>query len=88
MTLYETIFVRRSARQYDMTPLDKAALSEIKQFLDSAKQLPGQTARFEIVNADKLKGCAAPHAILAYGDDTDAAMTNIGYTLQSVDLTL
>jgi nitroreductase len=88
MTLFETIFTRRSVRKYDEMPLNRAELSEIKQLVDEAKQLPGQRARFEIVNADKLKGCAAPHAILAYADAADAAMANIGYTLQSVDLAL
>jgi nitroreductase len=88
MTLYETIFVRRSVRQYDKTPLAESSLSEIREVLDRAEQLPGQSARFEIANADALKGCAAPHAILAYGAGDDLALTNIGYTLQSVDLYL
>jgi nitroreductase len=88
MTLYETIFVRRSVRQYDKTPLGEPELSEIREVLDRAERLPGQSARFEIANADALKGCAAPHAILAYGADDDLALTNIGYTLQSADLYL
>jgi nitroreductase len=88
MTLYETIFIRRSVRQYDKSPLGESALSEIRGVLDRAEQLPGQFARFEIANADALKGCAAPHAILAYGAGDDLALTNIGYTLQSVDLYL
>jgi hypothetical protein len=88
MTLYETIFARRSVRQYDKIPLDEATLTEIQQVLDGAKQLPGQSARFEIVNAGKLKHCSAPHAILAYADESDSALANIGYMLQEVDLYL
>jgi nitroreductase len=88
MTLYETIFIRRSVRQYDSSPPDETSLSKIRQVLDSAKQLSGQSARFEIANASQLKGCAAPHAILAYAADTDIALANIGYTLQGVDLYL
>ncbi|MDR1821975.1 MAG: nitroreductase [Oscillospiraceae bacterium] len=88
MTLYETIFTRRSVRQYDNTPLDAAELAELQRVLGGARQLPGQSAAFEIVGADKLKGVAAPHAILAYSQDTDAALANVGYTLQGVDLWL
>jgi hypothetical protein len=88
MTLYETIFTRRSVRKYDGATLDAATLDEIKAYADSAKQLAGQSARFEIVAADKLKGAIAPYAILAFADDTDAAFVNIGYTLQGVDLWL
>ncbi|MDR0813468.1 MAG: hypothetical protein LBO63_05635 [Oscillospiraceae bacterium] len=88
MTLYETIFTRRAVRQYDKTPLEDAELAEIQQVLDGAKRLPGQSGRFEIVNADKLKNASSPHAILAFSDDTDAARANIGYTLQTLDLYL
>ena len=88
MTLYEAIFARRSVRQYEKTPLDAAALGEIKKHVDDAKQIAGQSARFEIADGGKLKGGFAPHAVLAFADDNDAAFVNIGYTLQGVDLWL
>ena len=88
MTLYETIFARRSVRQYDKTPLDEAVLSEIKNYLDSEKQVFNQSARFEIVGNEELKGGLAPHAILAYADVSYLSYVNIGYTLQGVDLYL
>jgi len=88
MTLYETIFIRRAVRKYDMTPLDENTLSEIRAYLNEIKQLDGQNARFEIANADKLKSVASPHAVLAYSEETDAALCNIGYTLQTLDLYL
>jgi hypothetical protein len=88
MTLYETIFARRSVRKYDGMPLDTAALNGIKSYVDSSKQLPGQSAKFEIVDDGKLKGGFAPHAILAYAGEDDAQFVNIGYTLQGVDLWL
>ena len=88
MTLYEAIFARRSVRQYDKSALDAAALSEIEDYVGAVKQLPGQTATFEIVDGTKLKGGIAPYAILAQADDSSAAFVNIGYTLQSVDLWL
>lgn len=88
MTLYETIFARRSVRQYDQAPLDTAALSEIRSYAEGAKQLSEQRARFEIVGRDKIKGGFTPHAILAFSDDRDTELVNIGYTLQGVDLWL
>jgi nitroreductase len=88
MTRYEAIFTRRSVRQYEKEPLDAETLSKIQKILEDTKQLPGQSARFEITNADKLKGVAAPHAVLAHAADTDAALTNLGYALQDVDLYL
>jgi hypothetical protein len=88
MTLYETIFTRRSVRQYDEAPLDAALLSEVRDYLDGMQQMPGQSTRFKIVGKDKLKGGTAPYAILAYSDASEAAQVNIGYTLQGVDLWL
>jgi hypothetical protein len=88
MTPYETIFKRRSVRQYDSTPLTEAELADIQAVLDGAKQLPGQTGRFMIVNVNKFKGASSPHAILAHSEETDAALCNIGYVLSSLDLYL
>jgi len=88
MTLYETIFVRRSVRQYNDMPVDAAELAEIEHYLNQAKPLPGGIARFEIVDKDKLKGELAPYAILAHSDDSIKARINLGYTLQGMDLYL
>ena len=88
MILYDTIFTRRSVRQYDAAPLGEAELAEVQSVLNCVMQLPGQTARFEIVNADKLKKVAAPHAVLGYSANTDMALCNIGYTLETLDLVL
>ncbi|MDR1805807.1 MAG: hypothetical protein LBQ80_03430 [Clostridium sp.] len=86
--LYDAIFVRRSVRQYEPEPLSAQELEQIKAVLDEAPQLPGQSARFVFADAGELKGVAAPHAVLAYSSGDDAAMCNIGYTLQTLDLWL
>jgi nitroreductase len=88
MTLYETIFVRRSVRQYEVTPMDDATLLEVQTHLDEMAQLPGQSARFKIVGKEKLKGGFAPYAILAFAEHSEIASVNIGYSLQGVDLWL
>jgi len=88
MTLYETIFARRSVRKYINSPLDNAALQEIKKYVDNAKQLSSAKARFEIADSGMLKGGLAPYAILAHSGNSGADLINIGYTLQGADLWL
>ncbi|GHU77976.1 nitroreductase [Clostridia bacterium] len=88
MTVYETIFTRRSVRQYDQSPMTAAELAVVEAALNSEKQLLGQTGKFSLVNADHLKGSSTPHAILAHGEDTALAMCNLGYVLASLDLQL
>lgn len=87
MTLYETIFVRRSVRQYDPAPLDSETLNNIQSFLDETKQIDGQKARFKIVS-NKEASINHPHAILAYCDESTAAYINVGYVLEKADLYL
>jgi nitroreductase len=86
MTLYEAIFIRRSAKKYDMTPLDNQVLEDIKQYVAATKQLDGQNARFEIVSAHAVRNASVPHYILAYCNGTGAAYANVGYVLQKADL--
>jgi hypothetical protein len=88
MTLYEAIFTRRSVRQYDKAPLDSAAVAKVREVLNNTKQLPGQSARFDILTANFLKRCSAPQAILAFANNDAISSLNIGYTLQGVDLYL
>jgi hypothetical protein len=88
MTPYETIFARRSVRRYDEMPIDDDALADIQSHLDGLIQLPGQSANFEIVGREKLKGAIAPYAILAFAEHSEEACVNIGYSLQEVDLWL
>ena len=88
MTLCETIFTRRSVRSYYKQPLDESTLTDLRAFLDAAKPMDGQSARFEIVGADKVKNDAAPHYILAYCAESDGAYANVGYTLENADLYL
>lgn len=88
MTLHETIFTRRSVRKYDMTPLSGEILADLGTFLDATEPMAGQTARFEIVSADKVKNNMASHYILAYCTTDSGAYANVGYVLQNADLYL
>lgn len=89
MTLYDTIFIRRSVRKFKDSPLDAAAINSIEKFIGNTPQLAGESARFEIVSKDKVHGgVPAPHYILAYCTDSDSSYANVGYVLQNVDLYL
>jgi len=88
MDLYETLFKRRSVRKYENKKIDPETLSDILQYADGVKQIDGQSAQFEIVGSDALKGGMAPYALLAYGDDSDLSLFNVGYTMQGIDLYL
>ncbi|MHB9295727.1 hypothetical protein PilKf_01475 [Pillotina sp. SPG140] len=89
MTLYDAIFIRRSVRKFNNSPLDAAAIKSIEKFIEDTPPLTGQSARFEIVSADKVHGgAAAPHYIIAYCNESDSAYANVGYVLQNVDLYL
>ncbi len=88
MTLFETIFKRRSVRSYDMEPLSKEELEEIRKFLDSAVQLKGCKAEFAIVGKDKISYNRAPHAVLAFCEKDTKQYINVGYVLQKLDLFL
>jgi hypothetical protein len=86
MTLYETIFLRRSVRKFDMTPLDEKLINDIRKVVEETKQLDGQKARFEFVTSSDVKNSAAPHYILAYCEENDSSYANVGYVLQKADL--
>jgi hypothetical protein len=86
MTLYEKIFIRRSAKHYEPTPLADDVLGGIKNFVAETKQLDGQNGRFEVVSADAVKNASVPHYILSYCEENDAAYANVGYVMQKADL--
>ncbi|MDR2202018.1 MAG: hypothetical protein LBP26_04560 [Clostridiales bacterium] len=86
MTLYETIFKRRSARRYSAEPLSEAVRADIEARANSEKRLFDREATFELVGGGDLKGGMAPYALTAYSDGDDASKVNIGYVLQDLDL--
>lgn len=87
MTLYETIFARRTVRKMDPQPLDTETLDKVQAVLDGAEHLDGQTSRYEIVD-NTVVGGGAPHYILAYCDANSAAYADVGFVLQKADLYL
>lgn len=86
MTLYETIFKRRSVRTYEDSAISDEVLTKIKTYLSEIKQLDGQQARFEVVESKDIGINKAPYCIMAFCEDTPKAYINVGFCLQEMDL--
>jgi len=92
MTLYETIFRRKSNRSYQMTPLAQDELARISEFFCGIQPLiPGIRYRMTLTTPDQIESIQtwrAPHYALLYSEDAPLAMENIGYVGQMLDLYL
>lgn len=89
-SFYETIFKRKSVRDYDPTPLESNRLEEITRNLQSLKPLSeGIKTEFKIISPDQVSrklSNKAPHYIAAFSEAKGAYKANIGYMLQQMDL--
>ncbi|QHQ61408.1 nitroreductase [Anaerocolumna sedimenticola] len=88
--LYETIFKRKSIRKFDMTPLDAAALSGIKNYAAEIRPLDKEI-KYEFVylvtnDVKNLLPIKAPHYICIYSEKKEGYLTNAGFLLQQMDL--
>ena len=81
MTLYDTIFVRRSVRSYNGDPVSDDILNDINDHIGGLKQMDGQNATFKVVPGKK-----APYAVLSYCEDGLKEYVNAGYCIQDIDL--
>lgn len=90
--LYETIFKRKSIRNYDLTPLDQNTLNEISKQIQSLTPLYHDVeVEFKIVATDDVKRRMmkrAPHYIAAFSEVKEGYLTNVGFMLQQMDLYL
>ena len=86
----DTIFKRKSIRNYDPTPLDSNRLEEISRNLQSLKPMLGDIkTEVKIILADqvtrKLRN-NAPHYVAAFSEAKGSYKVNIGFMLQQMDL--
>lgn len=92
MTLFDTIFCRKSCRSYDMTPLSTETLDEIAAFFAAQSPLlPGMRAKLVFTTPDHIECIQpwkAPHYAVLYTDDHALNYENIGYLGQMLDLNL
>jgi nitroreductase len=88
--LYDSIFKRKSIRDYDPTPIDSVRLEEVSKNLQSLKPLmDGIKTEFKIISPDDVTrkfGNKAPHYVAAFSEAKGAYKVNVGFMLQQMDL--
>ncbi len=88
--LYETIFKRKSIRQYDLTPLDEHKLGQIMAHTSALKPLHDDIKiEMKLVSQKDVKGlflAKAPHYLAVFSEAKDGYLTNAGFMLQQMDL--
>ena len=90
--LYDTIYKRKSVRNYKKEKLSTVELNKIKEFLNKAKVLD-EDINFEakIVNSDDVKSLIpikAPHYLQFFSEEKGDYLLNAGFILQQLDLFL
>ena len=90
--LYETIFKRKSIREYDLTPLDGHTLAEIMAHTSALKPMYDDIKiEMKLVSQKDVKGlllAKAPHYLAVFSETKDGYLTNAGFMLQQMDLFL
>jgi nitroreductase len=88
--LYETIFKRKSIREYDLTPLDGHTLAEIMAHMSALKPMYDDIKiEMKLVSQKDVKGlflAKAPHYLAVFSENKDGYLTNAGFMLQQMDL--
>jgi nitroreductase len=88
--LYETIFRRKSIRQYDLTPLDEHTLAERMSHTSGLKPLYDDIKiEIKLLSQEDVKGlfkAKAPHYLAVFSEAKDGYLTNVGFMLQQMDL--
>ncbi len=90
--LYATIFQRKSIRRYDIDPLTDDTLKAIRGRLQTLVPLHKDIqVEFEILPPDVIARRMqppAPHYLAAFSEVNDGYLSNVGFTLQQMDLYL
>lgn len=90
--LYETIFKRKSVREYDPTPLDGHTLVEIMAHMSALKPMYDdikiETKLVSQKDVKSLLSAKAPHYLAVFSETKDGYLTNVGFVLQQMDLFL
>jgi len=88
--LYETIFKRKSIRQYDLTPLDEHTLAEVMAHTSALKPLYADIKiEMKLLSQKDVKGlflAKAPHYLAVFSEPKDRYLANAGFMLQQMDL--
>lgn len=89
---YEFIFKRKSVRNYDLTPLDDDTLAQISKHLDNLEPMYYDIkTEIKIISSDEVeskKMKKSRHYIAVFSEPYGDYLTNVGFTLQQMDLYL
>jgi nitroreductase len=87
---YQTIFKRKSIRNYDLTPLDEDTLNEINEHLRTLRPLYSDIeTEMKILSSVDVKRRMmkkAPHYIAVFSQAKEGYLINVGFMLQQMDL--
>lgn len=90
--LIDTIYTRRSCRNYDETQLDEQCLSDIHEFIETVRRLnPDIEFSYDILESSQVRTLMpwnAPYYIAIYSKPEKNYFENIGFIFQQVDLYL
>jgi len=88
--LYETIFKRKSIREYDLTPLDERTLAEVTAHTSALNPLFDDIKiEMKLLSQKDVKGlflAKAPHYLAVFSEAKNGYLTNVGFMLQQMDL--
>lgn len=90
--LYDGIFHRKSIRKYNLEPLPKEVLEDIKEYTKRIKPLEEKIAYeitfLETKEVKNLFPIKAPHYVCIYSEKKEHYLMNAGFILQEIDLYL
>lgn len=88
--LYQSIFKRKSIRNYDLTPLDDNILTKISEEFNFLKPLDDNIkVELKIISSNNVNSRMmkkAPHYIAVFSEVKEGYLTNVGFMLQKMDL--
>lgn len=92
MNLYESIFTRKSTRDFTATPLSESKIDELRAFIENVPPLlPDAAISYKIVGPEGVKGMGvpkAPHYILISAPPQVLRNTCAGFLFQHAELFL
>lgn len=90
--LYETIFIRKSIRKYDMSSLPTETIAALQNFTRTVKPLDDSIKiEYSYLGTNDVKNLLpikAPHYICFYSEKKGNYLMNAGFILQQIDLYL
>lgn len=91
--LYEVIAKRKSIRKYSLEPLDPSTLEKIQAYADVLQPMDKDIkVEFNFLSQKEVKlvlfPIKSPHYIVAFSEEKEGYLTNVGFMLQQMDLFL